>query len=609
MFKPTSAKDRINYGEVLMPPVGFRLERAVGTTYSLDLETLTAVSIALGLIEDTDSELINSPISMLSALQKISDRIVVFCEAGQIKLPAKSNALCLTLEKMVVPVSLPFDKKLNRYPAFHPKTWLLEYTNEYDERQYRFVVMSRNMTFDHSWDVACAMDGDSSSDGDIDSQPIVDFLKFLKKQLNKELVNYSRQNSGLNYLIKAVSEISFYMEDGFSECDILPLGIGAGSYDMASNWLFTENFHELVVMSPFLSGSVIESFNDTQKTLTGTTRTLITRRSELPKIKGGKASNFDVYVMKDEIIDGESSISDGEEKDTDEAAGTQDIHAKIYVRRKYSTTDLFLGSMNASYAAIHSNVEMMLRLRTKNSVLNGEKFLDDIMGEEREGKKNPFELVSLDAVDEADDTTAQDRVEQLIKRVCRIKMAAAVEQSDGRYNVSMKANVEGKIDGVRIRPLRSNKESELLPEMSFENLEMLQLSEFYVVSAAVEDCTLERVIMIPTTGIPEGREDAVIQNVIRTRNQFIEYVSFILGDDYVQSFLENKKSSGAYGEWNQISAMPAVYEKMLKTSVSDPDKLGEIQYITKAIQEEEIIPPEFREMYNVFCNSLGIKQV
>ena len=609
MFKPTSAKDRINYGEVLIPPVGFRLERAVGTTYSLDLETLTAVSIALGLIEDTDSELINNPISMLSALQKISDRIVVFCEAGQIKLPAKSNALCLTLEKMVVPVSIPFDKRINRYPAFHPKTWLLEYINEDDERQYRFVVMSRNMTFDHSWDVACSMDGDSSSDGDIDSQPIVDFLKFLKKQLNKELANYSRQNSVLNYLIKAVSEISFYLEVGFSECDILPLGIGAKSYNMASNWLFTENFHELVVMSPFLSGSVIESFNDTQKTLTGTTRTLITRRSELPKIKGGKASNFDVYVMKDEIIDGESSISDGEEKDTEEEAGTQDIHAKIYLRRKYSTTDLFLGSMNASYAAIHSNVEMMLRLRTKNSVLNGEKFLDDIMGEDREGKKNPFELVSLDAVDEADDTTAQDRVEQLIKRVCRIKMVAAVEQSDGRYNVSMKANVEGKIDGVRIRPLRSNKESELLPEMSFENLEMLQLSEFYVVSAAVEDCTLERIIMIPTSGIPEGREDAVIKNVIRTRNQFIEYVSFILGDDYVQSFLENKKSSGAYGEWDQISAMPAVYEKMLKTSVSDPDKLGEIQYITKAIQEEEIIPPEFREMYDVFCNTLGIKQV
>lgn len=128
MFKPTSAKDRINYGEVLMPPTGFRLEHAVGTTYSLDLETLTAVSIALGLIEDTDSELVTNPISMLGALQKISDRIVVFCEAGQIKLPTKANALCLILEKMVVPVFLPFDKKINRYSSFHPKTWLFRYS-------------------------------------------------------------------------------------------------------------------------------------------------------------------------------------------------------------------------------------------------------------------------------------------------------------------------------------------------------------------------------------------------------------------------------------------------------------------------------------------------
>ena len=114
--------------------------------------------------------------------------------------------------------------------------------------------------------------------------------------------------------------------------------------------------------------------------------------------------------------------------------------------------------------------------------------------------------------------------------------------------------------------------------------------------------------MIPTAGIPEGREDEVIKNVIRTKNQFIEYVSFILGDDYIQSFLENKKASGAYGDWDQSRAMPAVYEKMLKTSVSNPDRLGEIKYITKAIQEEEIIPPEFREMYDVFCNTLGIEQ-
>lgn len=609
MFKPTSAKDRINYGEVLMPPVGYKLERAIGTTYSLDLETLTAVSIALGLIEDTDSELINNPISMLSALQKISDKIVVFCEAGQIKLPSKANALCLTLEKMVVPVSVPFDRKINRYPAFHPKTWLLEYSNEDGEKQYRFVVMSRNMTFDHSWDVACALDGDTTSEGEVSAEPIVEFLKFLRKQLNKELINYARQYSDLSYMIKTVQKVRFQVENGFSECVIMPMGIGAESYNMASDWLFTENFHELVVMSPFLTGSVIKGFNDPGKTLTGTTRTLITRRSELPKITGEKASNFDVYVMKDDIIDGESSISDGEDEQSEQESGKQDIHAKIYVRRKYSTTDLYLGSMNASYAAINSNVEMMLRLRTKNSVLNGEKFLADIMGEDREGKKNPFELVIPEDMDGSEDTSLQDQVEQRIKEICRIKMTATVESNDGRYDIRVAADIDDKQDGVVIKPLRSNKESVLMSEMAFNSLDMLQLSEFYVASVTIEDCTLERVIMIPTSGIPEGRDAEIIKNVIKTRNQFIEYVAFILGDDYVQSFLENEKSSGGYGEWDQNSAMPAVYEKMLKTSISDPDRLGEIQYITKAIEEEEIIPPEFREMYSVFCNTLGIKQV
>lgn len=609
MFKPTSAKDRINYGEVLMPPVGYKLERAIGTTYSLDLETLTAVSISLGLIEDTDSELINNPISMLSALQKISDRIVVFCEAGQIKLPSKINPLCLTLEKMVVPVSVPFDKSINRYPAFHPKTWLLEYNNEDGDKKYRFVVMSRNMTFDHSWDVACAMDGDTTSDSEVSIEPIENFLKFLRKQLNKEMVNYERQYSNLSYMIKTIRQVKFHIENGFSECVIMPMGIGTGSYDMNSNWLFKESFHELVVMSPFLTGSVIEKLNDPGKTLTGTTRTLITRRSELPKITDGKASNFDVYVMKDDIIDGESSISDGEDEPFDKEFGKQDIHAKIYVRKKYSTTDLYLGSMNASYAAINANVEMMLRLRTKNSVLNGEKFLNDIMGEDREGKKNPFELVVPEDIEGTEGTSLQDQVEQKIKEICRINMTATVENSDGRYDIRVTVNTDSKQDGIIIRPLRSNKKSVLMSEMKFNSLDILQLSEFYVVSVTIEDYSLERVIMIPTSGIPERRDAEIIKDVIRTKNQFIEYVSFILGDDYVQSFLENKKSTDGYGGWNQNSAMPAVYEKMLKTSISDSDRLSEIQYITKAIEEEEIIPQEFREMYAVFCDTLGIKQV
>lgn len=608
MFKPTSAKDRINYGEVLMPPIGFHLNQAVGTTYSLDLETLTAVSLVLGLAEDTDSELISNPISLLSAFQKISDKIIVFCEAGQIKMPVKSSAFCLILEKMVVPVSLPWNHDINRYPSFHPKTWLLEYENTAGEKRYRFIVMSRNMTFDHSWDIACTLDGDLTSDSDVDSRPLVDFLKFLKGQLDENFTDFLRRRNNLDYLINTVSEVRFHVDERFSGCEIMPMGIGSEGYDMHSDSLFTDSFHELVVMSPFITGNVIAQLNNPGKTLGGTRRTLITRRSELEKIKNGKASNFDVYVMKDEIIDGESSISDGEDSKEETDPSKQDIHAKVYVRRKNNTTDLYLGSMNASYAAIHANVEMMLRLRTRKHIFNGEMFLDDIMGDDRSGKKNPFELVSPENEIRAENTSLSDRVEKLIKTVCRIKMSAAVEKTDGKYDVHITADLRTVIEGIRIRPLRSNKESELMKEMSFRSLDLIFLSEFYVVSATIDDCTLNRVIMIPTSGIPEERDNEIIKNVIKTRNQFIEYIAFILGDDYVQSFLENKKASTAYIEWDKNNAMPAVYEKMLKTSVSNPGRLNEIKAITKAIQDDEVIPPEFRDMYGVFCDTLGLEK-
>ena len=72
MFKTDT--DRLNYGEILKPPYGYTLNKAIGTTYALDLEALTAIAIATGLAEDTDSKLLQNPIAILNALQKISEK-------------------------------------------------------------------------------------------------------------------------------------------------------------------------------------------------------------------------------------------------------------------------------------------------------------------------------------------------------------------------------------------------------------------------------------------------------------------------------------------------------------------------------------------------------
>ena len=382
MFKPNGNQDRRNYSDLLMPPEGYQLEKAVGTTYSLDLESLTAVAICLGLSEETDSKLMKNPMSMLNALQKVSDKIIIFCEAGQIKTPSKPSALAILLEKMVVPVGLPKDKHLGRYPAFHPKTWTLCYTNKDGDRKYRFVVMSRNLTFDRSWDISFAMDSSDKVRQKKKTKPIIDFLGYLRCQVKNTSQNASKKRNLISNLQKELESVSFSLDskEFGEEFKVLPLGIGESSYPMTEDVLFCKDrdsadytFHELVVMSPFLTGSVIEEFNKADRGLTNCTRTLITRRSELSQMKQSQVNNFDIYALKNDIVDGEEYLSeDAENKQA------QDIHAKIYLRRKYSDVDLYFGSMNASYAAINKNVEIMIWLGSKNRFLNAGLFLKDV---------------------------------------------------------------------------------------------------------------------------------------------------------------------------------------------------------------------------------------
>ena len=308
MFRPDSNRDRTDYSGILMPPDGYRLDRAVGTTYSLDLEALTAVAICLGLSEETDSKLMQNPIGMLNALQKVSDKIVLFCEAGQIKVPTKPTALSILLEKMVVEVALPKDRQLGRYPSFHPKTWVLAYVNAEGDKKYRFVVMSRNLTFDRSWDISFAMDSSKNVRQKKKTQPICDFLDYLVMNVHNTSNNAGKKRNLIRGLCADIKDVSFSLESKiFGEnFEVLPVGIGKNAYHMQEDILFCKErgnanstFNELVVMSPFLSESVIADFNLTDRALSDCKRTLVTRRSELGKLKASDVDNFTIYALKD----------------------------------------------------------------------------------------------------------------------------------------------------------------------------------------------------------------------------------------------------------------------------------------------------------------------
>ena len=90
----------------------------------------------------------------------------------------------------------------------------------------------------------------------------------------------------------------------------------------------------------------------------------------------------------------------------------------------------------------------------------------------------------------------------------------------------------------------------------------------------------------------------------------MDYLAFILGDDYVLSVLEMEAAAGTDKESDKHTAdaaLPAIYEKMLKTTYSEPERLKEIRVVMDKIADSEIIPEEFVQLYNTFAKTLKLK--
>lgn len=599
--------NRLDYGQILAPNPGYSLDFAVGTTYSLDLDALVGASLALGLSEETDSELMNNPICLLEALRCTGDKIALFCEGGQIHLPGKVTSLYILLEKMVFSVKTAKLSGMAAYPSFHPKFWLIRYKNADNEFYYRVVVMSRNLTFDRSWDISYFMDGKPTRRTNKKNDPVCDFLKYLLAQIPSSN-NGKAKARMIRELIKELPNVEFNPpEKEFIDYEFIPNGINR-SYKIIEHELFTETFHEALIISPFISGDIIRNFNDrnSNSPIENPRYALFTRELSLGKLKPEDVNNFEIYTLRDRVIDGESELSDNTSP-----AQKQDIHAKVYMVKKYSTSNLYLGSLNASHNAVYGNIEFMLKLTAKNRYLNMDKLKESLFCGDETGDDNPFQRINLENAIIVKEDSEANELNSIIKDFVRCNpKAVANTESDDHYSIKLDIDeFDTKGHAVTIRPLLSNKTRPIENEIVFETLTIDQLSEFYVLSVSNEEKPIERVIIIQTDGLPDNREKAVVSKMINGDvNCFYRYIAFLLGDDSILSSLETSfLSENTSLTQNQTTyRLPALYEKMLQTAAADPEKFKGIDYLIRAISDDGIIPDEFRKLYETFKKAVNL---
>ena len=578
--------DRLDYRNLLSPPPGYTTGFAVGTTYSLDLETLTAVCAIVGLDVDADTELTESPLHMLEALRRASSKLLLFCQTGQIKTPDKPNKLLPLLENCVCEVNLKNKR------SFHPKTWFIKYTADEQPDRYRLVVLSRNLTFDRSWDVALHLDSAARGEEMIERSGNTDaamtgFLLWLSKNMTTHNKPLKEKCKSLVDLAEVFSSLQWKSPGKeFDSFDFIPYGIGIASTDNLS-----DTFHKMLVISPFLSKSTIEGF--AKKRLTNPDCTLITRKSELPKLNAELLTAFETYTVKDSVVDGEESISESG------VSRTQDIHAKVYLRTKWSNSELYIGSANASHNAFHGgNVECLLVLYGKQRYLNADKLKTDLFGTDE--KKNPFERVEPMDYTAAVEDAASQILERTIREFCTMSKSATVSRG-GDYTVTVATKPIDTDARLSLSPLMKADYKPVSENIAFTGMKLTELSEWYVIAVELDGQDLHRVLKIRTEGIPlDDRDSALFSGIVKDKNAFLTYIALLLSDDCLTAFLESlKKGKGDYRFLNISYDTPILYERMLKTAATAPQNLREVRDIIK-MTGAGIVPPDFIKLYEQF---------
>lgn len=605
-------EDRINYGEALLPPVKngmvYKLVQAVGTTYSLDLQTLMAVCVPLGLREATDSGLASNPMALLKALQEITDKLVIFCDAGHIVEDHSSSKLMLLLDKVICEVKLPKRDKSQGFPSFHPKTWFVKYADEDGNEIYRIIILSRNLTTSRSWDIAFPLEGKRYARINPKARPLGSFMAFLNAQIQPNDSDKNRKRRIARAFMDELPYVDFpdFKNDKvFMDYQFMPLGIKDGAYDMAQDQIFNTSYTDLFVMSPFVTAETVLTCN--QYPLKGARHHLLTNASELYKFKGKNLGNLEIFQLRDSISDGEFAISD-EEKDSPQV---ENIHAKVVLFRRYSETYLYLGSMNYSHSGTVRNVEMMLCLCGRNRYVNLDTIEHDLFGDDI--NTSAFTQVTQDEIDKKDEPNdPKDSLEQILRILCRTKgMEGTVSKSEteGKFDVTVHIPTKEIYANVFFQPIRVSDKWVLMNEdMEFQGLDLMQLSELYKVRIADDkNNEIVRMIKIPTR-IPDERDRQIVKSVISDKKAFIYYLSFILGDDAVLAMTENG-ISGDSRDSKQVmkDLFPAIYEKMLKTAYSTPERLKDINKIYEMVKDDGVVPEDFADMYETFLKTLRIK--
>ncbi|ERG63200.1 hypothetical protein L332_01855 [Agrococcus pavilionensis RW1] len=569
----------------MRPPTGFRLEHAVGTTFTLHLPSVLPIPLAFAYTQTPDDD----PIGVLNALRQSTDRIDIFCQAGSISMP-RLNDLVALLEPCIHPV-VP-DRGL-----FHPKVWLLEFGNQ-DERRYRLIIGSRNLTQDSTWDAVASFDGVVVGDLDeserASNEAIAAFVAWLTSRSQPSLSTERAQR--LAALAERCHAIRWDKPDAVEALTIHVLGIErAGPVVDASN--------RALIISPFVSDDGIRRLASAD----GET-VLVSRPEQIDLLSPETLRRLSLRMLDDgadlPVVTARAS-PDSDEQTTVRPASDSlltGLHAKVVVHDvARGRSRILIGSANATGSAWAGNVEVVAELLGRTKAIGVDATLN-AMGD-------LVEEYASDGGREADpEQVATRKLERELRRIAGLSLAVAFDGA-GPFTLTMRAESDWQSSThhhdltytwrlvTRDAPIAAGPLSPGAPVV-VSDLALRELTPFVVLE--LDDTDGHRASAILVARIDqdvEGRRDRIIAQHLDTPEAFARFLRLMLQ-------LPAAETLGGAGGWGMLKGVGSsgggMLELLMRAVGGTGQPLAELDRILQQMTDEErqtVLPQGFDELW------------
>nr|WP_175801310.1 phospholipase D family protein [Burkholderia anthina] len=576
--------ERLDYGNQLRPPPGYRLDLAIATTYSLDLEALAAASLALTLDQTLEGDLSGERLALLESIDQLQTRLLVFYQRGNIKVPNKFNRLFAMLEPLLVP-SVALEGSQGAWASFHPKVWLLRFVpeNEREPVRLRFLVLSRNLTFDRSWDIAVSLDGSVVKRRGNSDPGLTTFLR--------SLIQTKAHARHIEDMCQTLEAVDWELPTHFEELSVLPGFRGNDSVAGSAPIDLDGSIDELLVVSPFVDAGDKSLLQDLASRTRGT-RTLISRGDTLDKIGEPSLAAWDTLSLSELVVDGEERLEV-------EAPAAQDLHAKLIVAKKGSGAIWHVGSANMTDAAfgrpsqgvLPRNQELMLKLVGRNARIGPSALL---------AEWTPAKVFQTHIFRNGV-STAQESGATMRKVIYGLTSATwrihADEIAEDQFSVELSVAPLGTLPpgySVTVGLLCRQSPKPLAPTVTWENVNLTDASAFVPVEVTSEvDGGSQRFAIQASFSVDllDRRKRAIFKETVGSGEKLLRYLTLLLDTNATKGRWLGADGDGGSVDIFGLDGKGALCEQLLRAASRAPERMNRAISVFERIRAEEVELP------------------